>query len=403
MKLFTMLCCINPLGQPESIDEFVFYQMINPIAPVINIKIFDKKSQVKAFVQVETQELVDKVIKELTGKQLNIGKVKVFLSNKKFIAFDKSVAQIVTEANRRSANGDNIDQSYKTNKCLNNSPYVNNFSTDLRNNFQNYSSWKTKSQVPLIEFYSDKLDNKKRLTSIENDLPFFSINKKKESYYEDNLALKNDQQNELNINIQKMTLNSCLRHLKISNFDMKYVGCQMLFNLFGCFGNIPTLIIHKNLNYAIIEYETEKQAQLVIKYMDCIKFCGRILNVSLYNDSELFDETSKKNRKEFQLYKNKPEDYRFNSESISTVTPPSRILRISCSSVSCSITSLKKLIESIHRPINIIQEQDNSSNHASYLAQFNFLYESFKVLSELHKFEFEGYQLFVNFYKAYNK
>lgn len=102
MKLFTLLCCINPASSIDNINEFTFYQMINPVAPVVNIKLFHNDAQVKAFVQVKTLEQVEKVIKELYNKHLNVGKIKVFLSYKKYIAFEKSLAQIVESVNRYS-------------------------------------------------------------------------------------------------------------------------------------------------------------------------------------------------------------------------------------------------------------------------------------------------------------
>lgn len=69
MEFFTLLCCINPTSPIDDIDELIFYQIINPITTVVNIKIFNRDSQVKAFVQIKNEDLAKKILNNLHSKR----------------------------------------------------------------------------------------------------------------------------------------------------------------------------------------------------------------------------------------------------------------------------------------------------------------------------------------------
>lgn len=399
MKLFTLLCCINPTGPIEEIDEFTFYQMINPIVPVENIKIFDKNSQVKAFVQVENEELADLVIKDLHGIQMNIGKIKVFISHKKFITFDKSLPEILAQSNRSAMDHLNINEFKSQKPGLSCNPYVSNSVTGFKNKIQSYSSWKLYSKPCVTQKYSDKVLYSKQLHLNYDNSPSIYLKKKLAFDHNSITNVKNDHKvSESLFAKNSKSVNS--KHLiKVVNIDTKNVTCQMIFNFFGCFGNILRLGIDEALGFAIIEYENDKTVQLIIKHTDCIKFCGRMLNVVLYNDSDKWHERLTHNNTKFILHANDVANYRFTNTEDKKVVFPSRILHISNLPKSFTTTSLNNLISKIHHPLNIITEKSKIADSASFLVEFNFLFESIKVLAILHNSNYDGNILSVSFFK----
>lgn len=134
------------------------------------------------------------------------------------------------------------------------------------------------------------------------------------------------------------------KFVMISNVDIKNETHKMLFNLFGCFGNVPRLLIQEKPSLAVLEYETECQANVVIKYIDCIMLCGKTINVCMYNGPDLFNKINKKKDILSQIYINKPTSYRFTFQSIDQLITPSRILCISGFSILSTAKTLETLI-----------------------------------------------------------
>lgn len=401
MTLFTLLCCVNPAGSPEDIDEFTLFQMIDPIAPVVNIKVFNRDSQVKAFAQVESEASAERVVEELHGKQMNIGKIKVFISHKKFISFDKSISQILARANRCSNGQISIDKSIDNAPESPPNPYLSNSLNGLKSKIQSYSSWKKQPKANPYQHFSDKIVYSREInTGFDSDEPTLHMKKKLAPCYESNMNFTKNKKNELTKTLKSLSLQTNNNCLKVSNFDIKYVSCQMLFNLFGCFGNVSKLLIHENLGHAVLEYEDEKQVQQAIKYFDCIRFFGRVLSVSGYTGPRVFDESSVSNPLNSTVYTNKTSNHRFAPKTISKVILPSRQLIISGFSSSITVDYVKQFVSKIHAPIKIDIQEGSEDSGLAFLVEFSFLYESFKVLSILHNSEYENQVLFVSFIKA---
>ena len=397
MKLFTLLCCINPTGPMDDIDEFTFYQMINPIVPVLNIKIFDKTSQVKAFIQIESEEFAEVVMKDLHGKQMNIGKIKVFVSHKKFVAFDKSLPEILAQANRSSLDYI-LPTQYSTNKsALSCNPYLSNSVTGFKSKIQSYSSWKLniKTPPPIAPHISDKVLCAKQ-TTLDYDLsPSIYVKKKMEQFFESDPNYPYDKQ-EVAVQSKTVANSACI---KITNINTKHVSYQMLFNLFGCFGNVTRLYLHGNLGFAILEYDIEKSVNTAIKYTDCIKFCGKILSVATYSGSDMFNETKPKNDIKSTVYTNQESNFRFTREPGTQFVPPSRTLRLANLPRSATVADVKALVSKIYTPLSVNVEKTKDKQYGCFLVELNFLYEGFKVLSMLHNTSYEDNKLSIGFLK----
>ena len=353
--------------------------------------------------QVESQKLAGKVITELHGKQMNIGKVKVFVSYKSYIAFKRSVKQILAEAGSKEADRDStksIDKE-KFDQTLGfvSNPYINNSVSGLKAKLQNCSSGKKESKIRDFRKFSDQgvrtvkdkpdfYDNSEATTKTKIDQIIDGsedLNQSKKPNSNQNLNKEH-----------KSEINNCL---KVSNLDIRTVSYNMLLNLFNCFGNVTKLMIRKNFDFAVIEFESDKEVQRAIKYTDCIRFCGRVLSVTTYIDHDNLDSSSCMNNKELLLYTNESHDNRFNSNLSATFTPPSRILRFSGLTDPVSRIKLKDTINRIHKPVKVITDFDAKLNCSYFLVEFSFLYESYKVLSILHNTMIDGQKLFIEFYR----
>lgn len=399
MKLFTILCCINPTGSIDDIDEFTFYQMINPITPVINIKIFDRGSQVKAFVQIEDEEVAEKVIKDLHGKQMNIGKIKVFVSHKKFIAFDKPLPQILAQANRSSMEHVNIDQPTVHKPALGGNPYLSNSVSGFKNKTQSYSSWKMYQKPVQVPNYSDKVLYSKPSQLDYDTTPSIYVTKKLVNNTQPVLQVTHTDSADQLYGPTEGSDPVQIRHVKVTNVNLKVVTKKMMFNLFGCFGNVPRLLIQSDLGLAVIEYQTETQARMAVKYTDCIRFCEKILNVGLYSGPDLFEDNVKRGVLASTVHLNEPTNYRFTPESGNQATAPSRILKIVGLPKDATDKTIKQLLGKGQQFLNITSEKSQKNKETTFFIEFNFLYESIKVLTLLHNTEHEGKTLTVSFFK----
>lgn len=417
MKLVTLLCCINPNGSMDDIDEFTFYQMINPIVPVLNIKIFDKTSQVKAFVQIESEEHAELAVNDLHGKQMNIGKIKVFISHKKFVAFEKSLPEILAQANRSSISYVDVDEYTHKIPALGGNPYFNNSVAEPKSKPQTYSSWKTNAKpAPTVPNYSDKVLYSKP-SKLDYEAPSNPYVKKKtapvaESQREfRNTGIQSKKQIHAFVEptpepvvserkVEKAPKGaSQAKFVKVANIDMKNVSCQMLFNLFGCFGNVAKLIIHETAGFAVLEYQSDKAVNTAIKYTDCIKLCAKTLSVTAYSGPDLFSETNPNSRDNLVLYANAPNNYRFSGESTEQSSPPSRTLQFSNLPQTTTAADIRAFVSKIHPPLSVTACADTGAQAAAFLVEFNFLYEGFKVLSMLHNSEIEQHVLSVSFFR----
>ena len=99
MKYVATLVCLNPppTAQPLSVSEYTFYKAINTIAAVKNVKLISRTAPYKALVQLETKEAAELVISQLHNSKTDIGRFKVFASNKTYISLEKTLKQVIEE------------------------------------------------------------------------------------------------------------------------------------------------------------------------------------------------------------------------------------------------------------------------------------------------------------------
>ena len=98
MKTITLLCCINSSNPSVTVRELEIYSVLNKVAPIKNIKLFNTHGQIKAFVQVASDIDAQNLIFAFNNVTTDIGRFKVFISYKKSIVYDKPLTDVLYDA-----------------------------------------------------------------------------------------------------------------------------------------------------------------------------------------------------------------------------------------------------------------------------------------------------------------
>lgn len=80
----TLLVCLSSPVQLTRWTEYSFFSLINPIAPVKNVKILSTQSQSRALIQVQNDQLAQLVIDRLHGRSSQYGKITVVYFNQQW-------------------------------------------------------------------------------------------------------------------------------------------------------------------------------------------------------------------------------------------------------------------------------------------------------------------------------
>lgn len=397
MKLFTLLCCINPTVPSDCIDEYMLYHIINPIAAVINIKVFDKSSQIKIFVQVLNKAMADIVIKELHCKCFKFGKLKIFVSHKKYIAFDRTVNQILADGNKNSIENRISNVNSKIIKGIKKGNTVSN---DISEDYCHYNFLNEK-KISQNQQHTKLLNNSAKnnheieynnaIKKISNHLLKILDNKKCIDEFAEFYLLPKKHKKEKPFSYKS---DHCIT---ISHINTDEVSVDSLFNFFGCFGNVLKLQINEQQGKAVIEYETESQVHAAVKYSDCIRFFAQILHVTPFNEKK---QTNVLNNEFFEgavLFTNNPTNFRFTAEISNETTPLSKFILISGFPIFTPVSTVKSYIRQIHKPLKITPIRPNNSSGETFMVEFEFSYQSIQLLSILHNALFQGNRLSVRF------
>lgn len=109
MRNVTLLVCLSPSNTYELVTETSFFGIVNPITPVTNLKMVCGEGQLKAFVQVKNESAAVSVVNALHGRNVALGKLKVYISHKKFINYEQSLSDVLQKASQYSESNRSVD------------------------------------------------------------------------------------------------------------------------------------------------------------------------------------------------------------------------------------------------------------------------------------------------------
>ena len=400
MKYPTLLCSVNPSVPPANIDEYTFYKIFSKYAPVKNIKVFIKSGQVKSFIQVENDDAVDTVIEHLHQKHLDIGKLKVFPSHKKFIAFDKSIKDIIESRTDGLQTKTKPPENIRAEIVAPLNHYM------LNALIEKHAKQANLNNHGKAKFYTQQLnaESRHKQTNMNPRINDYKTSEDIKKQGKANLELKNSdnmhKSKEINYEHHQNPSKSkkvVTKFLRVENIDLISVSGQMLLNLFGCYGNVIRIGLFYTLKCTIIEIETEEQAQSIVKYLNDIYIFGNIMTITYIEDASMLDEAEREPSKEVKLLMGYYKYFRYKTSLKIRENKPSKLLHFTCVAPNITSEALHEIISQVHEPTNILQLGKKGSDSNMYIISFKQLYQSLEVLSVLHNKRIEGRLLKVSF------
>lgn len=255
MRGVTLLVCLNPTIKPELINELSFYRVISPITPVSNVKMVSKEGQLKAFIQVTDDHSAATVISAIHGKVVSFGKIKVFVSHKKFVNYEKPLAEILGLGAQNNIGDKSLEKDDRMLKAHNStcSSYgINN----------NNKSREDGTHGPVVDNDMGRVTGK----DLNRDLEYLD-----DSNYQDYINEFNQNQfkkrirNEKSLN-QIINNNTAInvvpkRRIDITNDNPLELKSVKIAEIFGRFGNIVKKSFDSSRNVWTIIYDTKEAAE----------------------------------------------------------------------------------------------------------------------------------------------
>lgn len=394
MKFVTLLCCINPSEPSAVINELTFFSLISPVAPIRNIKLISTYGQCKAFIQVENENIAQRIVRELNHKTLAIGRLKVFLSHKKYVAFDKPLTSVLADA-AKSTPGRKLSPGLDgqgLSDIMGSSDYQPNFDEYFGDDYIQFNlngqknDFLRQTETPRKQHLGSNSD----FISRKNSNQLAALGKQDSGETMATKYLKT-QYKPRDVNL------SLCKTVRIDNVRADRISCQMILNLFGCFGNILNLFFIQNEKVVLLEFEQHKHARRVMDSANLAVYFGNSMVVDLYNDSQTISYLQSIPSDEIKYVKGNFKFYRFKDLEKKPTKALQTTLHITNVSANMDIESLCVVISQLHQPTKMLQGKFNGSTSDSFIIEFADLCQSLEVLSLLHNRKVEGRKFNVEF------
>ena len=341
-----ILCCVHPLEETYQIQDNEIKEIINNYGTVKDMVLFKKGITWKYFIELKKVDEVINILDNLNRVTFSIGKINVYESKKKFL--------------RRKPKSFYDEKSmHKVTTC---------------ETLENY------------EFESGKefLINENEINFKISENYFISEKNNFLSCEHDDFIFNNKMEN------------SKVIFIKIS--DLKNITCNNLINLFGCFGNVKTVVINTKKNFSLIQYQNNSQVILAIKNLGNKKFFKTTLKMCSLPFSKLnIKQFDNKNIKNILFMQGHFKYFRFKKGLKIKVNEISKILHITSISEKLCPIIFYDIISLVNKPIEIVKLKKNGNNSSMFLIKFRNSKESLEVLSVLHNLKVENKILKLSF------
>lgn len=386
-----ILCCVNPIANSDNIDELSIYQIFKDHAIVKNVKIFSRDVQVKAFVEIDA-ESVDKCIKTLHFQNSEIGKLKVYVSHKDNITFDKDLKTIFNEllyrndpnSHKQSYNGKGSEINTISNKkpvC----DYVNGSHMSKPKFSQESESIENLEEIFDKNLFID-YKNIRSVTDVNSKLPDMI------KYYPVSL------ENIHTVNPSHANEQEISKVLIVNRINTDKVNCLMLMNLFGCFGNVKKVLLNIKASFALIEMESTDHSILATTHLNGVPLFGNTIKVkcSKYNTVSL-KSLEKEQNPDIQFLRGHYKYFRYKEGLQIKVNKPSTVLHITSLSSQFTPYLLCQLLSQLHEPSKIVKLSKSGNTSDMYLVEFDEISQAVEILSVLHNRKVDGKLMKISF------
>ena len=376
-KSYNLLVCLSPAIATETLGEHSFYSIINPIAPVLNLKLISREGQFKAFVEVENKLKADLIISKLHDQILNIGKIKVFVSHKQNICYDRTLDELLFNFGGRN----------QVNGLKNKSEFLS-LSLPSRESANGYTDL-----IKMLESNNQcrGLNDAKRenRNSDFDDLPTGVPDSK-------NLDFRNDVLNEglvmerttpvtskIDLNhsgISQVNLTS--GNIKVTHDNITTQTHNKVIRIFRRFGRVYELNLNADKLFWEVQYRSEKNAIKALKAMHN----DRLFGYRHYKANE--------HAPGHQLINKEPKLNTINKETRNQSSYNSNINNTDIGKQLTSLTIITyknvrtledvcKIVSAIHVPFRLMEAIDPKNDKQVYVAEFEYCYQAAEVLVSL--------------------
>lgn len=333
-----ILCCIHPLKETYQIKEEEIREIINNYGKMIDMVLFKKGVTWKYFIELENQEQVKNILENLNKVTFSIGKINVYESKKKFL-------RKKTKILKNEKNVDNIIHKETTRETLEN------YEFEFGKEYQ-ITSKTINFKISENYFYKEK----KNFFTSQNESSKTSL-----------------------LPIEK----SKIIFIKFQN--TKKITCKTLINLFGCFGNVKTVIINKSKIFSLIQYQNNYQLKTAIKNLKNKKFFETDLKICSLPFSKLnIKQFENSNIKNISFMQGHFKYFRFKKGLKIKINQISKILHVTSISKKMCPIILFDLFSLVCKPEKIVKLKKSGNDSSMFLVQFEGCKESLEVLSVLH-------------------
>lgn len=377
-KPVTLLVCLSPSVAPETITEQSFFSIVNVIAPVQNIKIIARDGQMKAFVEVPNTVAAQCVIDKLHCKLLNVGKVKVFVSNKNHINYTQTLQQLLCVASEVS------DGSFSgLRPSITNAPVF----------AGKYGTTNKKSEQKNSQKFNTPVHSKSQLKKIESK-ETYDVGSSNVSPLIDSGAKGMVRDTRCISHV----LNLGSEHnsnwaIKVTHIDPECLVAKKVTKIFRRFGKVRNMEFDAQDSSWTIEYAIEKEARKAALAAHNNKLFGYKLTIVpeflLFTLDELISNSFGESSDE--CMRNSKDKLPYNSDA-STHT-----LRIDSSMRRISLAELCTYVAGIHVPVKIAEAFDFINNRNFFFVDFVSYDEAHNVFNAINASNNPKLGLTVNF------
>ena len=384
MESTVLLCCLNPSEASTNITNEQLASLFAQEQEIADVLIFSREVQVKAFVEFKTPEAAQHVLSALNGKVTEFGKFKLYVSKKD--AIRRREAQL-TDKNHTPKDTSIVsaDRDYKDRS----SPFTLNLKNSFKPKNMLQSNPSIEEGLPQGSMQKpQQLDSGRINTTKSTSGPY--------SFYPTQLQGISQSPSKLRPNALDNI--EALKVVIVNRINPKVVSCQILSNLFCCFGNVTKILLSKEPSYALVEFESSEQAVSAIEHLKHLSFFSHPLKLKLSKYTSLnFKALEAENNPSLQHFYVSPKAYRYKCGLAIKINPPSRILHFTSVSNNVDPVILFELLRQVHEPERIIQLARRGLNSKMFLVEFREVFHAIELLSVLHNKQVDDRNLKISF------
>ena len=370
-----LLVCLSPSSTPETITELSFYTMINPIAKVTNIRMVAREGQMKAFVEVENQFKAELVIGELHGRLLNLGKVKIFVSNKESIYYNRSLeslllghcglSQEIYGKSRIECQDTTFPSKSNSNQFIDALKVLH---KDKCTESQNIDAQTQKKVLSTMFFNNDNSKQAPLYNNIETDKITTKI-----IISDHDKKVQNDHITE--------NSNSATGRIQVTHDNITTLDSKKVLKVFRRFGRVFELTFNSEKKFWNIQYKSLNE---VIKAANAMSK-NKLFGFRPYPETTGFNDNREDSciNQQNNIIGSKNEFQPAIETNFVTLFDSSASLKISTNNNNMDIRDVCKLVSTVRVPLAVAQVVDISTKETYFLAAYLYRYEAAEVLVSL--------------------